>query len=306
MKKTAVLMSTYNGGKFLKEQIESILAQEGTEVTLYVRDDGSTDETRELLMRYMEQHGIIVTFGQNAGVGNSFMQLLYSVPEDYDYYAFSDQDDIWLPDKLSAAQAKLGKVSGPALYASNQMLTDANGRETGLRYAENPGTSVQQILHNNKLAGCTFVWNEAMQKLYREKKRRPDPELLKVRIHDVWTAMAAAVAGTVIYDPEAHILYRQHEANVVGAKESGFTDVAKMWKKKLADKSLRRGRSRLCREICIRYRDRLGDHRDLLRTFAWYTRDVRLKKRLMADGSQARYSGESKAAWRAKVMMNLV
>ncbi len=299
-------MSTYNGGKYLKEQIESILAQEGTEVTLFVRDDGSTDETKELLMRYMEQYGIVVTFGQNAGVGNSFMQLLYSVPEEFDYYAFSDQDDIWMPDKLAAAERKLEAEEGPALYTSNQMLTDAAGNETGLRYQSNPGTSVQQILHNNKLAGCTFVWNSRMHAFYRDERRRPDPALLKVRIHDVWTAMAAAVAGTVIYDQEAHILYRQHESNVVGAKESGFGDVARMWKKKLGDRSLRQGRSRLCREICLRYRDRLGDHRDLLRTFAFYTKSAKLKRRLIADSGQAVYSGESAAAWRAKVMMNLI
>ena len=101
--KIAVLMSTYNGEEFLRDQIESILNQEKVNVTLYVRDDGSSDRTVEILSSYEEQGKLKLICGKNCGVGNSFMHLLYTSDQDFDFYAFSDQDDIWLPDKLYSA-----------------------------------------------------------------------------------------------------------------------------------------------------------------------------------------------------------
>lgn len=94
MYKVAVLLSTYNGSKYIKEQIDSILSQEGVNIDIYIRDDESTDETVNIIYEY-KSNNIFLTEGKNIGVGNSFMELLYSVPEIYDYYAFADQDDIW-------------------------------------------------------------------------------------------------------------------------------------------------------------------------------------------------------------------
>ena len=108
MDKVAILMSTYNGEKYLDEQIGSILAQEGVDVTLYIRDDGSSDRTAEIIKYYCKRyHNVSFTQGENLGVGNSFMQLVYDAKDVYDYYAFADQDDIWLRDKLSVLQANI-------------------------------------------------------------------------------------------------------------------------------------------------------------------------------------------------------
>ena len=133
MYKVAVLMSTYNGEKYLREQIDSILAQEGVDVTLYIRDDGSSDSTIEIINEYLTKTNRIKFYiGENIGVGNSFMQLVYDCPEDYDYYAFSDQDDIWLTEKMQVAVDSLKEYSNPFLYCSNQILVDKNGKIIGL------------------------------------------------------------------------------------------------------------------------------------------------------------------------------
>ena len=93
----AVLMSTYNGEKYIRDQIDSILSQIKVNVTLFIRDDGSTDSTVKIITQYTEKYSNIKFWvGENIGVGNSFMQLLYSLTDEFDYYAFSDQDDIWL------------------------------------------------------------------------------------------------------------------------------------------------------------------------------------------------------------------
>ena len=97
-----VMMSTYNGQRFLREQIDSILNQKDVQVFLWIRDDGSTDDTVEIVEDYMNRaNNIFLIKGRNIGLGCSFMELIYQTPDTYTYYAFSDQDDIWLEDKLS-------------------------------------------------------------------------------------------------------------------------------------------------------------------------------------------------------------
>ena len=134
MYSVAVAMSTYNGETYLREQIESILGQKDVHVELFVRDDGSEDRTLQLLREYREKHRNVHIFrGKNAGVGNSFYQLLYKISPEYDYYAFADQDDIWHEQKLVRGIGLLQK-SGASLYASNQECIDADGHSMGLRY----------------------------------------------------------------------------------------------------------------------------------------------------------------------------
>ena len=95
-----VLMSTYNGEQFIREQLESICSQNGVNVTLLIRDDGSKDNTLSILKSFEEKIPMrVITDGENLGPGNSFMELVYQAG-DFDFYAFSDQDDIWKNNKL--------------------------------------------------------------------------------------------------------------------------------------------------------------------------------------------------------------
>ena len=256
----AVLLSTYNGQQYLQEQLTSIMEQQNVDVTLYVRDDGSQDDTLRILSEYK---GKIKLFREdNIGVGNSFMQVLYRAGLNSDYYAFCDQDDIWLLNKLEQAILKIADCQQPVLYCSNQTLTDGQGHIIKNRHQNIVDTSYMQILCDNKISGCTMVWNRALQGILYQVGRRPSDSLLVKRIHDVWVAMVASVAGRIIYDPASFILYRQHGNNVVGVKENSFFQE---WFKKIRNPALRNGRSELAGEIVEKYRDLITDNELLAR-----------------------------------------
>lgn len=214
--RVAVLLSTYNGERYLKNQIDSILGQTGVDVTLFVRDDGSSDNTVKILMENKIK-GIHVSVGENKGPANSFMEMVYSVPEEFDYYAFADQDDVWDSDKLLAACLKLNEPDTPTLYTSNQMIADSDSNDIKKRYNVPPPYDLLNIIDKNYLSGCTFVMNKTLMALIKSKK--PSEELLQSRMHDTWIIAVAAGAGRVIYDDTPHIHYRQHDANVVGVRD---------------------------------------------------------------------------------------
>lgn len=305
MDRVAVLMSTYNGERFLREQLDSILNQKNVDITLRIRDDGSSDGTVAIIEEYRQKHSnIFLDRGENLGVGSSFMRLLYDAGDGFDYYAFSDQDDIWLPDKFARAIEAIGQFREPTLYCSNQMLIDKDKREIGIRYERPINTDYLQPLCINMATGCTMVWNRAMQRLLAEEERRPSKALLRKRIHDVWVAMAASVAGRVYYDNAAYILYRQHENNVVGVRKGSLI---KEWRKKLQNEALRNGRSSLAKEILDCFGDRIGYEKviERLRMCATYQESLKTKMRLCRDEDIMRHSNEGKLMYCAKILMNL-
>ena len=127
MKKVQVLLSAYNGEKYLEEQIRSILAQEHKQLTLLIRDDGSTDHTIDIIKRYADNYENVAYYtGKNLGVQQSFFNLMKHADKTADFYAFADQDDVWMPDKITRAIALLEKESTdlPLLYASETKLVD--------------------------------------------------------------------------------------------------------------------------------------------------------------------------------------
>ncbi len=209
-----VLMSTYQGERFLEEQIESLLSQSWKNLEILIRDDGSTDGTMEILERYCMRYSNIQVFaGENVGVAKSFFELLEE--SDGDFVAFCDQDDVWLEHKVEAAVAMLAKEQGPALYCGGKRLVDSSlepiGQQTGGNLRPGFGNAVVECI----CTGCTAVLNRQLADIL--KARLPEHAIL----HDWWSYLAAAYVGKVIYDPEVYILYRQHEQNVVGAK-AGF------------------------------------------------------------------------------------
>ncbi|NBI71284.1 glycosyltransferase [Clostridiaceae bacterium] len=300
----AVLMSTYNGENYLREQIDSILNQEAADIRLFVRDDGSADKTIEMIEDCMKRQENITLFkGRNIGVGNSFMDLLYQAGDEFDYYAFADQDDIWLPFKLRKAVEKIGQQDRPILYASNQILADKELNRIGLRYTQAPDTGYTQIMCQNKITGCTMVWNRALQRLLSDPKRRPSKELLAGRIHDVWVAMAASVAGGIIYDQNGYILYRQHENNVVGIRKA---NVMMQWIDKMRHPEQRNGRSLLCKEIVSKYADVIPSKEIItkLNEFAYYSDNVKSKIKLLRDNTVINCTGETRIGFMMKVLFN--
>lgn len=210
MKKVQILMSTYNGQTYLQKQIESILGQTYSNIELLIRDDGSKDQTVEILKKYEQQYkNIKVFYEKNIGVTASFFSLLNE--SDADYIAFADQDDIWLPQKIEMAVEKLQKYPKPALYASNKVLIDQNDHIIQKNNMKDKKPSFSNALVESICTGCTIVMNKMLVDLV--KKHIPSHAVL----HDWWCYLLAAYIGEVIYDKEAYIWYRQHGDNVVGA-----------------------------------------------------------------------------------------
>lgn len=217
MKSVFVLMSSYNGELYIKEQIISILSQEGVEVTLFVRDDGSSDGTLSTLYEFESKYNnVIVTAGKNLGAALSFMDLLFCVPDTAEYYALADQDDIWESDKLISAIEMLEKNQDALLYSSNQKIVDSRNQYKQDRYSFIPPLDVFNIIDKNYLSGCTMVLKRNL--LLKIKARRPSDVIIANRMHDTWIAAVAACFGEIVYDKNAFIRYRQHDNNVVGVQ----------------------------------------------------------------------------------------
>ncbi|WCN38101.1 glycosyltransferase family 2 protein [Aneurinibacillus uraniidurans] len=216
MKAVQILLSTYNGEAFLREQLDSLLLQTYKPVHIFVRDDGSTDQTREILEQYREQHeNIEVVFEKNIGVIPSFLELLQQASDQAGYLAFCDQDDYWHADKIEKAVQKLDTVDSaiPAMYCSRVELVNGELAHIGMYPLHKRGPAFENAVVQNIATGCTIVMNQAARRLLLQHV----PDASKVIMHDWWFYLVVSAFGTVIYDPESSMLYRQHAANTVGA-----------------------------------------------------------------------------------------
>lgn len=212
-RKVCVLLSTYNGEKYLKEQLDSLLWQENVDLQILARDDGSKDSTLKILEEYSKKDSRISYYkGKNVGPAQSFFDLIIKSP-DADYYAFCDQDDVWDRDKLKIAVEFLEKEdnSRPNMYYSNLRIVDQDLQYYRLSHSE---PSVQSnkysVLTEDMATGCTVVFNKTTAKYVRSGS----PEYCSM--HDTWIYMICKFFGKTIYDFDAHISYRQHGNNVVG------------------------------------------------------------------------------------------
>ncbi len=212
-----VLLSSFNGARFLQAQIESVLQQQNVDVRIIIRDDGSTDpKTLEQLAQWQEHPQLDVHYGKNMGASGSFFSLLELADDSAQYYAFCDQDDIWLTDKLERAVARLRQLDEDcALYCSRLNYVDEQLEEAGLSRAPRTAITPANALVENFGAGCTMVFTPALRRLAIGAKN-PD----RIVMHDWWLYLIAAFLGQVVYDRTPAILYRQHQANLVGGSSS--------------------------------------------------------------------------------------
>ena len=217
MEKILVLMATYNGEKYIEEQLESLFAQEGVEVALLVRDDGSTDRTREILDAWSQKASVRWYAEGHLGAKYGFLELVgKGLSSDADYFAFCDQDDVWDPDKLQIALSHLQTAdpAKPALYYCGQTLVDENLEPLSVHRLNAKRTLPARFVFGD-IAGCTGVFNRALAEAMASYK----PEYM--RMHDLWTMkVCCALGGQVFVDPEPHLAYRQHGNNVEGLSNS--------------------------------------------------------------------------------------
>lgn len=232
MKKVLVLLSTYNGEKYLKEQLDSILNQTiEKDMDILIRDDGSSDGTRMILEKYCTTYSNIkVMEEENVGVKKSFFSLI-ALAEKYEYYAFADQDDYWKSEKLEVAIKKIeqeNNIDIPVVYFSK--LTFVNEYLEEIQEGINPNEKFDfgNILIKNNANGCTMVFNYSAMKLMKKSiEKKVNYE--NIPLHDHWLYMAVlAVGGKVVFDENSYILYRQHNANQVGM-DKGILDKIKKY-----------------------------------------------------------------------------
>lgn len=228
----AVLLSTYNGERYIKDQIGSILSQKDVGVVVVARDDGSTDGTLAV-MRSIDDERLIVLEGQNVGCTNSFSTLVEyccSYLPKMQYFAFADQDDYWEPEKLSVGVSKISSMNGasPNLYFCNMMVTDQNLNRICLLRDYMLDIRKGNILLGGHAAGCTMVFNRKAMVLYAAHQPTACHSY-----HDYWLLLICKYFGTVYYDEKPHIRYRQHNANLLGAHR--YISYRECWKNRLAN-----------------------------------------------------------------------
>lgn len=219
MPKVNILLSTYNGEKFLSQQLDSLLAQTYPDILIHVRDDGSSDKTIAILEAYRDAHSNIrVALGENLGAAKSFYRLLLDADDSCDYFAYCDQDDVWKPDKIERAVAfHQGEDPAiPALYFSEFEIVDARLNRVAsskpYRYRD-----FKTALLQNVPFGCAQVWNKAAQRLLRERQ----PNFFYM--HDWWNFLVISGVGKILYDPAETLYYRAHGGNVFGQTTSLWT-----------------------------------------------------------------------------------
>ena len=215
--KIQILLSTYNGEKYIREQLDSYIALENYEnVSVLIRDDGSTDKTLEILNEYREKHGFEVIFGENIGFNASMYEIMKHRDRECDYYAFSDQDDVWLKDKLVRAIDKLSceDKSVPLMYAACSYLTDESLNITGCTLVPKKSLGFYNAMVQNVCPGHSQVINRALMDILSELYSD------KIMVLDYWTYLLAGAVGRVVFEKTPSTLYRQHKTNAIGCEHS--------------------------------------------------------------------------------------
>ena len=212
----AILLCTYQGQRFLQEQLDSFAAQSYPNWELWVSDDGSTDGTHDILERAKGRLGdrMSIHNGPQNGFCANFLSLACKADIQADYYAYSDQEDVWAADKISRALAWLETVpkNAPALYCSRTRYISSEGNELGYSTLFARPPTFRNALVQNIAGANTMIFNQVARELLIQVPVRGD-----VVAHD-WVVylLVTGCGGHVFYDPHPSVNYRQHESNLTG------------------------------------------------------------------------------------------
>lgn len=226
--KIAVLLATYNGEKYLEEQINSLLQQSYTEWELFIHDDGSRDRTLEIIENYEQKYPDKIRIMHNVICGGAkenffFMMRQVRAP----YIMFCDQDDVWVSDKMETTLKKMKSTEEktgaetPILVFSDLSITDSElnilaDKMTKYQKLNPDRVNPENLIIQNVVTGCTAMINRALAELAIK------PEITDgIIMHDWWCALVASVFGRVVFIDRPLVFYRQHKNNSVGAKKIG-------------------------------------------------------------------------------------
>lgn len=285
-----ILLSTYNGEKYLKEQLDSLYNQTYENFKIIVRDDKSTDSSIAILKSYDLK---IMPSRDNLGAKGSFSALLdYAVQNsDAEYFMFCDQDDVWEKDKIEKTVTKMqclekGYTNKPLLVHSDLMVVDKdlniiNNSFWSYEKIDPTINSFNRLLIQNTITGCTMMVNRKLAEL-------SNPIPFEVIMHDSWLGLVASYFGKISVINESTILYRQHSLNSVGTKGFGVQYILN----KLLQKNVLLKNSLQAKAFLDRYRDMLDNNTvKMLEDFStiesksfWQRRKILLKHKLLKQG----------------------
>ncbi|AYF89598.1 glycosyltransferase family 2 protein [Pseudomonas sp. DY-1] len=215
--RVAILLCTYQGQRYLSEQLSSIERQNHANWIVWASDDGSRDDTRAILECFQERWGksrVSIQSGPAGGFAANFLSLVSNTEVSADYYSFADQDDIWEPVKVERAVDWLRSIPShiPALYCARTTLVDEENREIGFSPFFGKPPCFANALVQNIGAGNTMVFNEAARNILR---RAGDIDVVS---HDWWVYLVVSgCGGRVYYDSSPSLRYRQHGRNLIGS-----------------------------------------------------------------------------------------
>lgn len=286
--KVAILLSTYNGEKYIREQIDSLLNQTYENIEIYVRDDGSVDKTPQILKEYEKNGKITLTLGNNIGFIKSFLELL-SYPKDSKYYSFCDQDDIWLEDKIERSVKKIKEKdsSKPILYSSNYDCYDSNMNYIkGSGYAKNKSTEFYKSVIECVSPGMTMCINNVAKEML--VNAFPNEAFF----HDWWICLVCSGLGVVIYDSKVTVKYRIHESNVTVSTNGFFKDIKTKIKRYFGNSFYKKIKKQ-CIEFYQIYGDKLSrENKNFLELFI--NKKYSLKKQIKKIFYRRRYKNNIK------------
>lgn len=309
----AVLLSAYNGQAYIRQQIDTILKQEGVELKLFIRDDGSDDATPAIIRKYEGSDNRIIFINRdhrtNIGIQKSFMSLLEFAYRNYDmeYFAFADQDDVWLPGKLQAAVNFLDNIEnkkGKLVY-TNKVFVDEN-----LELIESEKIDVYndytELFWKSRAAGCTMLFDRKLTEYILRVKTKSE------LIHDSWIyRVAKSIGATVVFDENSYILYRQHGNNSVGLKslyQYQYHESMWYWIKRFIPMLFEKRSHVLIdamQEIYDNYYDDLTmEGEKIIRYYLKYRTNVIAKFKLIMNPDMKKRSRKDKMLWVYRVIFN--
>lgn len=219
----AILLASYNGERYIGEQLDSLLAQSCQDFVCYIHDDGSTDHTVGILQKYTAVYPdkfVLLEGHSCGGAARNFMYLLSRV--EADYYFFCDQDDVWKEDKVEVLyqcckEAENGNPAVPSLVFSDLCVVDENLRTIApsfMKYNKlNPyDLRLEKLIVQNVAPGCVCAFNRAL----REESLKLE-DVGAIYLHDWWVVIAVAATGKIAYIDKPLVYYRQHSGNEIGA-----------------------------------------------------------------------------------------
>jgi glycosyltransferase involved in cell wall biosynthesis len=225
----AILLCTFNGERFLSTQLESLNSQTHENWYVVASDDGSTDQTLKILQDYQArwpQGKLIIRSGPKKGFCQNFLSLACDPSIVADFYAFCDQDDVWLPAKLLLALIEINKnkeVDQPYLYCGRTEYVDENLITIGFSPLFSQPRTFRNALIQSIAGGNTMVFNVKTKKYLEKTGPVNHPS------HDWWLyQLVTGVGGFVFYDPEPKVLYRQHDKSLVGSNNSLFAKLKRI------------------------------------------------------------------------------